>query len=45
MIIEDLGANFTGAPIDASNPDDLAVAEESIAGELISAVTKSRNEM
>ena len=27
-MIEDLGANLTGAPIDASNTDDSAMSEE-----------------
>ena len=38
-------ANFTGAPIYASNPDALAVAEEASSDEAITAVAKSRNEM
>ena len=44
-MIEDLEANLTGAPIDASNHDDLAVAEEVNADESITAVAKDRNEM
>ena len=45
IIIEDLEANLAGAPIDASNHDDLAVAEEVNADESITAVAKDRNEM
>ena len=44
-IFEYLEANFTGAPIYASNPDALAVAEEASSDEAITAVAKSRNEM
>ena len=39
-MIEDLEDNFTEAPIDASNPDDLAVVEETNYDETITAVSK-----
>ena len=38
-------ADLTVSPIDASNPDDLAVAEESNSDEAITAVAKSSNDM
>ena len=44
IIIEDLKANLTGSPIDASNTDYSAVAEEANSDEAITAVAKSRNE-
>ena len=44
-MIEDLKANLTGAPIDASNPDNSAVYEEANADESINAVAKASNEM
>ena len=44
-IIEDLEANLTGAPIDASIPEILAVAEEANADEAVTEVSKAINEM
>ena len=38
-------ASLAGAPIDASNIDGLAVAEEENSDEAITAVAKSSNEM
>ena len=38
-------ANLTGKPIDASNPDNLTVAEEENSDEAITAVAKDRNDM
>ena len=40
IIIEDLEANLTGTPIDVSNTDDLAVAEEENDDEAITAKSK-----
>ena len=40
-----LGGNLTEAPIDPSNPDNPAVAEEANADEAITAVAKASNEM
>ena len=44
-IIQYLEDNLTGAPIDASNPDNLAVAEVENDYETITEVAKARNEM
>ena len=43
-MIEDLEAELTGSPIDASNPDNQAVAKEENADDAITAVAKARNE-
>ena len=43
-MIEDLEEYLTGAPIDASNTDDSAVAEVANANEAITAVAKTSNE-
>ena len=37
--------NLAGAPIDYSNPDGLAVAEEANTDEVITVVAKASNEM
>ena len=44
-MIEGLEDDFTGSPIDASNPDNQAVAEDANADEAITAVAKGTNEM
>ena len=44
-IIEDLEANLTGTSIDASNPDDLVLAEEGNSNESITVVAKASNDM
>ena len=44
-MIEDLGDDLTGAPIDASSNDDAALAEVANADESINAVAKASNEM
>ena len=44
-MIEDLEANFTGSPIDASNSDNSAMSEEANADEAIKAVAKDINDM
>ena len=44
-MIEDLEADLTGAPIDASNHDNLAVAEVSNADEATIAEAKASNDM
>ena len=44
-ITEDLEANFTGAPIYASNPEDSTVSEEVNSDEAITAVNMTNNEM
>ena len=44
-IIEDLGYNLIGAPIDASNNENLAVAEEANADEAITSVDKLINDI
>ena len=43
MIIEDLEANLTRAPIGASNPEDLAVAEEANSDKAITSVARANN--
>ena len=45
QIIEDLEADFIGAPIDALNTEILAVAEEANHDESITAVAKASNGM
>ena len=42
---DNLEADLTGAPIDASNHDNLVVDEVSNADEAITAVAKASNEM
>ena len=44
-MIEDLEVDLTKAPIDASNPDDLEVAETENYYESIAPVAKAINEM
>ena len=44
-IIEDLEDNLTGTQMDASNTDNLAVAEGANTNEAITAVHKYRNDM
>ena len=43
--IDELENNLTGAPIDASNTEDLAVAEEPNSDEATTSVAKSSNDM
>ena len=43
-MVEDLEANLTGAPIDASNPDDSAVAEEANSDEAFTVIAEDNNE-
>ena len=44
-MIEYLEASFTGAPINASNPDDQAVAEVANSDEATTAVAQASNKM
>ena len=44
-MIEDLEADFTGEPKEASNTDDVALAEVANADEVITAEAKASNEM
>ena len=45
QMIEDLEADFDGAPKYASNNDNVALAEEKNSDEAITAVSKAGNEM
>ena len=44
-MIDYLEVDLAGAPIDASNPDNLEVAKKANADESITAVYRARNEM
>ena len=44
-MIEDLEADLSGAPIDPSNADDVALAEIENSDEAITAESKTSNEM
>ena len=44
-MIEDLEADLSGAPIDASNPDNLEVTEEENTDESTTVVSKAYNGM